>query len=149
MSKYLILRYVAPSAEGTIIKEYGELRILRRKNWFTRFDSPTHRDHFCDRYSFLSFVPHKCLAVSSSSCPFPTLRSVQHVFHHVVIKIRQLYLRPAACLTLTLLETGVDANNCICSQDQRFNMPSESRWSFGLIKREWYVKDIPKIFIRI
>jgi hypothetical protein len=38
---------------------------------------------------------------------FPPL-SVQHVFHHVVIKIRQLFLRPAACLTSTLLETGVD-----------------------------------------
>jgi hypothetical protein len=33
--------------------------------------------------------------------------SVQHVFHHVVIKVRQLFLRPAACLTSTLLETGV------------------------------------------
>jgi hypothetical protein len=29
--------------------------------------------------------------------------SVQHVFHHVVIKIRQLFLWPAACLTSTLL----------------------------------------------
>jgi hypothetical protein len=36
--------------------------------------------------------------------------SVQHVFHHVVIKIRQLFLQPAACLTSTLLETGVTAN---------------------------------------
>jgi hypothetical protein len=34
--------------------------------------------------------------------------SVQHVFHHVVIKIRQLFLRPAACLTSTLLETGIN-----------------------------------------
>jgi hypothetical protein len=30
---------------------------------------------------------------------------VQHVFHHVVIKIWQLFLRPAACLTSTLLKT--------------------------------------------
>jgi hypothetical protein len=37
--------------------------------------------------------------------------SVQHVFHHVVIKIRQLFLRFAACLTLTLLETGAGAND--------------------------------------
>jgi hypothetical protein len=28
--------------------------------------------------------------------------SVQHVFHHIVIKIRQLFLRPAVCLTSTL-----------------------------------------------
>jgi hypothetical protein len=40
--------------------------------------------------------------------------SVQHVFHHVVIKIRQLFLRPAACLTSILLETGVGANDCKC-----------------------------------
>jgi hypothetical protein len=41
----------------------------------------------------------------------PTLfpQGVQHVFHHVVINIRQLFLRPAACLTSTLLETGVGA----------------------------------------
>jgi hypothetical protein len=41
---------------------------------------------------------------------FPTLirlRSVQHVFYHVVIKILQLFLRSAACLTSTPLETGV------------------------------------------
>jgi hypothetical protein len=33
-------------------------------------------------------------------------------FHNVVIKIRQLFLRLAACLTSTLLETGVGANDC-------------------------------------
>jgi hypothetical protein len=33
----------------------------------------------------------------------------QHVFHHVVI--RQLFLRAAACLTSTLLETGVTTAN--------------------------------------
>jgi hypothetical protein len=45
----------------------------------------------------------------------------EHVFNHVVIKIRQLFLRLAACLTSTLLETGVDANDCKCSRDQRLN----------------------------
>jgi hypothetical protein len=30
-------------------------------------------------------------------------------FRHVVINIRHLFLRPAACLTSILLETGVDA----------------------------------------
>jgi hypothetical protein len=29
-------------------------------------------------------------------------------FHHVVIKIRHLFLRPAVCLTSTLLQSGVD-----------------------------------------
>jgi hypothetical protein len=47
--------------------------------------------------------------------------SIQHVFHHVVIKIRQLFLRPSFCLTSTLLETGVGANDCKCSWDQRPN----------------------------
>jgi hypothetical protein len=50
-------------------------------------------------------------------------------FHHVVIKIRHLFLRPAACLTSTLLETVVDANNCKCSRDQQLNVPSEARRS--------------------
>jgi hypothetical protein len=50
-------------------------------------------------------------------------------FHHIAIKIRHLFLRPTACLTSTLLETGVDANNCKCSRDQQFNVPSEARSS--------------------
>jgi hypothetical protein len=37
-------------------------------------------------------------------------------YHHIVIKIRHIDLRPAACLTSTLLETGVDANDCNCSR---------------------------------
>jgi hypothetical protein len=50
-------------------------------------------------------------------------------FHHVVIKIRQLFLRPAAYLTSTPLETGVGANDCKCHRDQRLNVPSEARRS--------------------
>jgi hypothetical protein len=52
-----------------------------------------------------------------SSYPFPPrqVESVQRVFHHVMIKIRKLFLRSAACLTSTLLETGVGANDCNCS----------------------------------
>jgi hypothetical protein len=46
---------------------------------------------------------------------------------YVVIKIRQLFLRPAACLALTLLETGVGANDCKCNRDQRLNVPPETR----------------------
>jgi hypothetical protein len=50
-------------------------------------------------------------------------------FHYVVIKIRHLFLRPAACLTSTLLETGVGANDCKCGRDQQLNVPSEVRSS--------------------
>jgi hypothetical protein len=40
----------------------------------------------------------------SSSYPYPTKWGRYNIFfHHVVIKIRQLFLRPAACLTSTLL----------------------------------------------
>jgi hypothetical protein len=48
-------------------------------------------------------------------------------FHHVVIKIRQLFLRQAACLTTPFLETGAGANDCKCSRDQRLNVSSEER----------------------
>jgi hypothetical protein len=49
-----------------------------------------------------------------SSYPYLTKwGSVQRVLHHVVIKIRQLFLRPATCLTSTPLETGVGANDWI------------------------------------
>jgi hypothetical protein len=37
---------------------------------------------------------------------------IEHVFHHVVIKIQQLFLRLAACLTLTFVVTGGGANDC-------------------------------------
>jgi hypothetical protein len=63
---------------------------------------------------------------------FPTLIPLSGVgttcFHHVVIKIRHLFLRPAACVMSTLLE-GVDANDCKCSRDQQLNVPSEARRS--------------------
>jgi hypothetical protein len=44
-------------------------------------------------------------------------------------KIRQFFLRPAAYLTSTLLETGVGANDCKCNRDQRLSVPSEARRS--------------------
>jgi hypothetical protein len=50
----------------------------------------------------------------SSSYPYPT-KWEQHVFHHVVIKIWQLFLRLVAYLMSTLLETGVGANDCKCN----------------------------------
>jgi hypothetical protein len=63
---------------------------------------------------------------------FPTLCGGSGVdttcFHHVVIKIRQLFLRPAACLTSTLHETGVNAKDCKCSREEH-NVPSEARRS--------------------
>jgi hypothetical protein len=53
---------------------------------------------------------------------FPTIIPLSGVcttcFHHVVIKIRHLFLRPAACLKSILLETGVDANDCKYSRGQ-------------------------------
>jgi hypothetical protein len=72
-------------------------------------------------YSFvLSWIPFSFLplshSVGSETCrnilklnlfshPYPT--KCLTCFHHVVIKIRQLFLRPAACLTSTLLGNSV------------------------------------------
>jgi hypothetical protein len=47
-----------------------------------------------------------------------------------VIKIRQLFLRPAARLLSALLETGVDANDCKCSRDQQLNVRSEAQYLY-------------------
>jgi hypothetical protein len=53
----------------------------------------------------------------------PFSHSKYNVFSHpVVITIRQLFLRPAACLTSTLLETRVGADDCKCSRDQRLDV---------------------------
>jgi hypothetical protein len=59
------------------------------------------------------------------SFPNPTKwgGSVQQVFYHVLIKIRQLCLLPAACVKSTFIETGVGDNDCKCSRDQRLNVP--------------------------
>jgi hypothetical protein len=52
-----------------------------------------------------------------------------YVIHRVVIKIRQLFLRPATSMTSTLLKSGVGANDCKCSWDQQLNVLSEARRS--------------------
>jgi hypothetical protein len=82
--------------------------------------------------TFPFFCPEHHTGIPSFSYPYPTKwgRSVQHVFYHVVIKIRQLFLRPAACLTSTLLKTGVGAIYCKCNWDQRLNVPSGTRRSW-------------------
>jgi hypothetical protein len=65
---------------------------------------------------------------SSSSYPFPTLSGIGTIcFSSCCEKIWQLFLRPAACLTSALLETGVGANDCKCSRDQRLNVPSQAQ----------------------
>jgi hypothetical protein len=73
------------------------------------------------------------LSLQALNLLLPTLIPLSGVgttcFHRVVIKIRHLYLRPAACLTSTLLETGLDANDCKCSRDQQLNVLSEARRS--------------------
>jgi hypothetical protein len=51
-------------------------------------------------------------ASKSFSYLYPTKKGRHNMFHHVVIKIRHLFLRPAAYLTSTHLETGVDASDC-------------------------------------
>jgi hypothetical protein len=65
------------------------------------------------------------LPSTTSTSSYPYI----HIFHHVVIKIQQLFLRTAACLTSTLLETEVSANDCKCSQNQQLNVPAEARSS--------------------
>jgi hypothetical protein len=73
-------------------------------------------------------LPSVCISLL-----LPTLIPLSRVgtpcFYHVVIKILQLFLRPAAWLTSTLLKTGAGANDCKCSRDQRLNVPSETRRS--------------------
>jgi hypothetical protein len=72
----------------------------------------------------------------SAAFPRPTKWGRYNMFfHHVVIKIRHLFLRPAACLTSTLLETKVGANDCKCSRDQQLNVPSEARTRHGRIRQ--------------
>jgi hypothetical protein len=57
------------------------------------------------------------LCIISFSYPYPTKWGWYNIFFHLVIKIRQLFLRPAAFLTSTLFETRLGANDCKCSQD--------------------------------
>jgi CRISPR-associated Cas5-like protein len=88
-------------------------------------------DNFCHGYFRDQIKLHtllfswtlKAIEDSSSSYPFPTLSGVGTTcFSLCCDTIRQLFLRPAACLTSTLFETGVDVNDCKCSRDQRLSL---------------------------
>jgi hypothetical protein len=58
---------------------------------------------FCQYCTFIFFLKWK-----NFFSFLPTISRVgAKCFHHVMIKIRQLFLRPAACLTSTHLETTV------------------------------------------
>jgi hypothetical protein len=73
---------------------------------------------------------------SSSSFPFPTLSWVGTTcFSSYYDKDSAIFLRPAACLTSTLLENGVGANDCKCSRDQLLDVRSTEELeiiNFGL-----------------
>jgi hypothetical protein len=53
-------------------------------------------------------------------------RTEQYVFQHVVIKIRQLFLRLAACLTSTFLGNGVVVNDAAAANDLCFPKHEEA-----------------------
>jgi hypothetical protein len=71
-----------------------------------------HSTWSADTKVFLYFIMHVIYKYCEDTVQLlpPTLIPLSGVgttcFYHVVIKIRQLFLRPAACLTSTLLETG-------------------------------------------
>jgi hypothetical protein len=58
--------------------------------------------------------------------PYPNMWVSTKNFHHVVIKIGQLFSRPTACLR-SFLGNGDDANDCKFRRNQRLNVPSEVR----------------------
>jgi hypothetical protein len=63
-------------------------------------------------------------------------------FHHVVIKIRHLFWRMAACLTSTLLETGVDANDCKCSRDEQSSEAFRNTEELEIINFHWLTSTV-------
>jgi hypothetical protein len=87
-----------------------------------------------------------------SSFSYPILLSVVDTvcFHHVVIQIRQLFLRTAACLTSTYLETGVPTsfvptNDYKCSWDQRLAFRSTEELeiiNFGHPSDDWPLRTL-------
>jgi hypothetical protein len=89
---------------------------------------------------FVYFVPgttrvyiNSVQLTSNLASLFPTLIPLSGVgityFHHVMIKIQQLFLRLVAGLTSTLFEAAVGTNDCKHSRDQRLNVPSKARRS--------------------
>jgi hypothetical protein len=124
---------------GLLLQNYGarrderdaELARLRRDRALLRQRLEDTEWSLCQRAGEIALLKTqlKEAQVNQSDTPsiflFPTLIPLSRVgttcFHRVAIKIRQLFLRPAACLTSSLLENGVDANGCKCSRDQQFN----------------------------
>jgi hypothetical protein len=86
-------------------------------------------DWWIDKYESYFVREPWILVYSSFSYPYPTEWCRYNMFFIMLIKIRQLYLRPVTCLTWALLETEVGANDCKCRRDQRLNVPSKARRS--------------------
>jgi hypothetical protein len=59
----------------------------------------------------------------------PTIIPLSGVGTTCFDKDSAIILRSVACLTSSLLETGMGANDCTCNRDQRLNVPSEARRS--------------------
>jgi hypothetical protein len=91
----------------------------KREVLFFYFVPDTTRGHFKVCLNF--FFPF--------SYSYPTKWGRYNIFLSCCDKDSAFFLRPAACLTSTLLETGVDANDCKYNRDQELNVLSEVRKS--------------------
>jgi hypothetical protein len=78
--------------------------------------------YFIHKNEHLIFLLFILLNVNPSSYPYLTIVTSVHVFTMLWWK---LFLRPAACLTSTFLETWAGANDCKRSRNQRLNVPYE------------------------
>jgi hypothetical protein len=82
-------------------------------------------------FSFIWYVIHKeGLCPSSGDINRLIMGSVQCVFHHDRIKIRQLFLRPVACLSSTLLRNVVGINHCEYTRDGLTCLPNHGDYKF-------------------
>jgi hypothetical protein len=87
--------------------------------------------HYADEIGGSWFILLNIISIESNRSLGKSRYNMFFVMKNV-IKIWQLFLRLTTCLTSTLLETGVGANDCkICCQDQRLNKTFKARWSSG------------------
>jgi hypothetical protein len=111
---------------------------MKHVKWHDRSLPPAH----CDNYQVAPWSQgtRHVLTVPLFRTGIPTVRdnsfsfSLSHWGRYIFFlsccdKDCAIILQPAACLTLTILETGVGVNDCKCNKVQRLNVPSEARRS--------------------
>jgi hypothetical protein len=116
---YYYFIVVVENLRGEVTKWREEAESLRRDTGKLRAQRDTLQDHLQRMHA----------AAAPATKVHSTARQTILLIPPTLISLSGVgaIIFTAACLMSTLLETGVGANDCECSRDQRLDVPSEAR----------------------